>query len=94
MAESDVWCKIVDCNGVVGWVQQIHIGTKYQRAVVLEDVDMHKRSNASSRHIATLKKHSTVEIKKSYGDFVFVKAYQNRKSIKGWINKSKIWPSS
>lgn len=84
------WKRVVDINGINGWVANSQLSEKpYAIVEVIEDY-LYKFPLEKSKKTALVKKNFVFEKERCNQKWCLVK----NDNIKGWIKKSSLWESS
>ena len=81
------WSKIVDVNGIEGWISNSQLTAKKYIIITSNSEFLYKFPNIKSKKIAKVMKNLVLENKKCNASWCFVK----EKEIEGWVRKKGIW---
>ena len=81
------WRKIIDINGIIGWVASSQLSGKHHVIVNVYQDYIYKFPLEKSKKVAIVKKNFIFEMKKCNPKWCLVK----NKDIHGWIKKSSLW---
>jgi SH3-like domain-containing protein len=85
--EFENWRKIIDVNGVAGWVSNSQLSKK--EYVIVKEIEeiIYKFPTKKSKRIAIIRKNFVVKVKKCGKSWCSIREGK----IKGWIKKDSLW---
>ena len=85
--EFESWKKIIDINGISGWVSNSQLSNK--EYVIIKEIEeiIYKFPTTKSKRIARIRKNFVVRTKKCMKDWCLIKEDE----IKGWVKKKSLW---
>ena len=85
--EFESWKKIMDVNGISGWISNSQLSKK--EYVIIKEIEeiIYKFPTTKSKKIAIIRKNFIVRTKKCMEDWCLIK----KDEIKGWVEKKSLW---
>jgi len=91
-AEFGVWRKVVDHDGVTGWMRGSVLTLKRKALVQSSMANIHQDDNATSPVIAMAERNALMELQSCPKAWCRVAAKDMRgDAVRGWIKRSAIW---
>ncbi len=87
IGEFDVWRKVTDHDGIVGWMHVRTLSIKRMVLVTDTTVKVHRRSNEDSPIVAVAEQGVIAELESCRGNWCKIKTEQ----VSGWLQRNSIW---
>ena len=87
LEEFGNWRRIIDVNGISGWVSNSQLSEKKYSIVVSNEIYIYKFPDISSKKIAKVKKNLILKNEKCLKSWCLMK----KDKIEGWILKKHLW---